>query len=70
LILRLRKISVKCLLLHCRKAKAQRLGLLLQYFVKIEKLTAQMTEIVVEGLAVVAHKNIFPNILEVFSAVV
>jgi ABC-2 type transport system ATP-binding protein len=34
---------------------------LLQHFVKIEKLVAQMTEIVVEGLAVVAHKNIFPN---------
>jgi hypothetical protein len=60
LILSLRKIGVKCLLLHCREAKAQRLGLVFQDFVKIEKLIIQMPEIIVKCLARVACKNIFP----------
>jgi hypothetical protein len=54
-------MGVKCLLLLCREAKAQRVGLLLQGFVKIEKLIAQMTEIIIKSLTVVAGKYIFPD---------
>jgi hypothetical protein len=36
-------------------------GVVLQRFVKIEKLIAEITEIAVERLVVVACKNVFPN---------
>jgi hypothetical protein len=47
-------MGVELLLLRCREAKAQRLGLALQGFVKVKKSVAQMPEIIIKCCIIVA----------------